>query len=197
MPDYRIVNGELRSVDSLSESELMHYGVIGMKWGVRRARRKMDRADRLTRKAMKYDLESAKALKKSDKIHAEKADGAAKRPIKKAAKYEVKAKKLMKKSLSELDDFKRIKIEEKASKFQAKSSKYAKEANQIKRSIAYEGRDEKYARKSDKMTYKADKVWEKLASDKKYVAMMNKKISQLSAEDRNGRYSFVKDMLKD
>lgn len=56
----------------MSENELMHYGVKGMKWGVRRGEI-----------AKAY----AKASKKADKLH-EKVDKAQAKSIKKSAKYD-------------------------------------------------------------------------------------------------------------
>lgn len=50
MTDYVIVDGELK-----------HYGVVGMKWGVRKASYKASRRQRLERKAAKYDLQSCEA----------------------------------------------------------------------------------------------------------------------------------------
>lgn len=78
--------------------ELYHYGVLGMKWGVRRALRKASKNERLANKALDYDKKAAKLTKKSEKIHADKDIGGANRKAKVAAKYEMKSAKLQKKA---------------------------------------------------------------------------------------------------
>ena len=53
-----------------NNEEIKHYGVLGMKWGVRRAGLKSNATSRLNKKIKKYETKAAKFEKKSEKIHA-------------------------------------------------------------------------------------------------------------------------------
>ena len=105
----------------ITEGELYHYGVLGMKWGVRRGNaskafaKASKKAQKIEKKVIKNDLKSAKlrkkALKKSVKATSEK-------QYKKARKLEFKANKKALKS---------AKLQKKGMKWEKKMSKAFKE----------------------------------------------------------------------
>ena len=173
---YILVNGSL-----CSENELYHYGVPGMKWGVRRASRLSSRNEKLVRKALGYDKKAAVLRKKSEKAHADYDLETSNRAAIKAAKYRKKAAVIVKKSLKGTDSQK-LAAERKATKLEYKAAKKEMKANRLSKTTGYGAKAMKYSVKSDKVAVKAAKARAKLASNKSYVDMMNKRLDSLDKE---------------
>lgn len=183
MTDYVIYNGEL-----------YHYGVPGMKWGVRRANYKAQRYDSLTNKALKYDKKSANLTKKSEKAHAEYDLGRANKAAVKSAKLYKKAAKIEKKSHNATNELIKDKLYRKSEKIKYKAANKQIDGNRLSKTTGYGIRAMKYSIKSDKVAKKAAKVRLKIANDKYYISKMNNKISKLSKEELQTGYSFISDM---
>ena len=173
---YIVTNSGFHSTD-----ELYHYGVPGMKWGVRRASRLSARNEKLVRKALGYDKKAAVLRKKSEKAHANHDLETSNRAAVKAAKYRKKAAIIVKKSLKGSDSQK-LAAERKATKLEYKAAKKEVKANRLSKTTGYGAKAMKYSVKSDKVAVKAAKARAKLASNKSYVDMMNKRLDSLDKE---------------
>ena len=189
--NYIVTNGEVCSVD-----ELYHYGVAGMKWGVRRASRMSSRNEKLARKALSYDKKAVVLRKKSEKAHAKIDLEASNRAAIKAAKYRKKAAIIVKKSLGGTDSQK-LAAERKATKLEYKAAKKEAKANRVSKTTGYGGKAMKYSIKSDKVAIKAAKARAKMASNKSYINMMDKRLNSLDKDSRRKVEESMSKYLKD
>lgn len=183
--------------DNTNDLILQHYGVIGMKWGVSKARRYASKHDKLLRKAYKYDAKSAALTKKSEKAHSKYDLGEANKAAVKSAKYAKKAAKLNKKAVDAGSDLEASRLRKKAEKYNYKSAQKQIEANRISKTTGYGKKAMKYSVKSDKVAAKAAKARKKLASNEAYIQKMKTKISKIPKEDLDKGYAFCKELLND
>ena len=180
----------------ITDGELYHYGVPGMKWGVRKAIRKSAKNERLRQKALTYDKRSSSAAKKSEKLHAERDLERSNKSAIKSAKYEKKAATLSKKAIKSDNDRDRLKLESRAAKYEYKAAVKKMEGNRLSKTAGYGVKAMKYSIKSDKMAIKAAKARKKIAENERYIEMMNRKVSSLSKEELDGAYAFTKELRK-
>ena len=181
--DYIIQNGELQ-----------HYGVLGMKWGVHRAKSKAASNERRRIKAFKLDKKSANAARKSEKLHAEIDLESANKKAVKAAKYRKKAAVLDKRALKTDNEFISTRKHQKAEKLRYKASKADIEGNAKAKTKGYGVKAMKYSMKSDRVAKKAAQMRYKIAKDEFYIQKMKKKVSEISDADLQGAYKFAKEL---
>lgn len=182
-------------VGNTRNAEIYHYGVIGMKWGVRRAVHKSRHNDKLRRKALEYDIKSDRANKKSEKIHSTKDLDRANKAAKKAANYSMKAEKTRKRALGETRESKQLGLEKKATRLDYKSSSQRLKANRLSKTSAYGTEAMKYSIKSDKFARKAAKTRMKMASNEVYIHKTKQRINTIPDRDVALGRDLVRELL--
>ena len=191
----------------LDHSELAHYGVLGMKWGVRKnpdrayskSIKKLRRIDSahakaqarvakaqkkgLENKAQKLANRSANLERKSVKLQSK-----SNRLYSKAGRYERKAEKYRDKAVRSFSLKKRVKMTEKMEKAAAKSYRLSDKGDRLAdKSAKLDMKSRKLDSKSKNISYQVYKVnyKEKKLQDKgkKWVERMNKEFSSVSLKD--------------
>lgn len=178
-----------------SNDELAHYGVLGMKWGVHRANRKISKNQKLERKAAKQDKKAAVLYKKAEKAHAKYDLGRANKAATKAGNYAKKAAQVDLKTQKTDNEFKKSMLEKKSAKLKYKSAKQTTIANRYSRISGYGIKAAQLASKSDARNAAAAKARMKIANNNAYVARMKRKASSIPKSELDNGYEFVKSFL--
>lgn len=163
--------------------QLYHYGVPGMKWGIRRAIRKERQNARLERKAAQYDLRAAKAKERSEWIHSTKDLKRYSNVAAKANKYSVRSARYAKRALAAKSDRKRLRLEQKSAAYKYMADQKMIKSNRLAKQVGYGRKAMNLSTKSDKLAAKASRVRLKIAGNNRYQGMIDRRMNSLSESD--------------
>lgn len=182
----------------IESEDFAHYGVLGMRWGVRKAEKLRRKEVKLERKQQKFERRAARHTVKAEKRHnkfdlagANRKGVRAARKERRAATYDRKARRLERAGKLE----KAAKKKEIAEKKRYKAASLRTKADRISRTTGYGKLAELSARKVDWYKKKAAKQKYKMAHNERYIETVAKKVNKFSKKDKKRGQEFVNRML--
>ena len=183
--------------ENLRPDELQHYGVLGMKWGVHRATRKVSKNEKLIDKALKYDVKQNKWATKSEKTHrVQDLDRVTNLGVK-AAKAEKKAAEFTRRAKDASSIDKQLRYEKRAAKQSYKAANLHVKGDEITKAKGYGAKAMSQLNKSNRFAKKAAKARLKIAKNEVYINSVKKKASEVSKTDLDKGYAFMNEFLKE
>lgn len=162
----------------VSEYELYHYGVKGMRWGVRRSPKRLGRkVTKLENRNKKLTSSMKRSLSDADYYHRESVSLQSKQSKYQSRLASATAEKAKWDSKLYREQSRRNPNPDKVAKYQARSAKANNKANKAQKHITFN----EYALKSEEAKIAAADAKAKIENNERYIRMYNSTIKALDA----------------